>query len=143
MTTSGEVIMFSPFVVNRSDPLFVFSDAAVHVACFARHPLSEEASRWQEEAMRHGKPITRTCAACSEPILEPDDYFCTGLLARDAADPLREFNFVHLHRSHARSWDRFDEFRRRMETAQASGAWHGPRLVFSVTPAESVRWVVG
>lgn len=120
MTAESEVILLSPFMANRSNPLFVFSDAAIHVACFARHPLSEQAPRWHEEAVRHRNPTARTCAACSEPILDPDDYFGTGLLARDAADPLHEFNFVHLHRSHARDWDRFDEFRRRLDTAQAS-----------------------
>lgn len=142
MTAAGEVIMFSPFVANRSDPLFVFSDAIMHAACFARHALSEQATKWHDEALRHRKPTDRLCAACSKPILEPDDYFGTGLLTRDAASPLYEFNFVHLHQGHAGSWKRSDEFRKQMESAGASGVWQGPKLVFGTRPAEKVRWVV-
>lgn len=143
MGSAGEVVMFSSFVADQSDPLFVLSDAAVHTACFAGHPLSEEASRWHDEAARNRKASDRICAVCRKPLLDPDDYFGTGLLTRDAASPLFEFNFVHLHRSHAMSWERFDEFRRRMEEVQSSGSWQGAKLVFGASLAESVRWVVG
>jgi len=135
--------MFSPFVADSSDPLFVFSDAAVHNVCFARHPLSEQASRWHDEAVHHRKASDRICCACRKLVLDPDDYFGTGLLSRDVANPLYEFNFVHVHRSHAGKWKRFDQFRRRMEEAQASGAWRGPRLEFIAMQAETVRWVAG
>jgi hypothetical protein len=142
MTLAGEVIMFSPFVADRTDPLFVFSDAAMHAACFARHPWSEQATKWHEEAVRHSKPSDRLCAACGEAILDPDDYFGTGLLSRDAASALYEFNFVHLHQGHAGSWKRFAELRRQIESVLASGAWRGPRLVFEARPSQKVRWVV-
>lgn len=107
MAAASEIITFSPFVADRSDPLVVFSDAAVHAACFARHALAEEATKWHDEALRHGKPPL-LCAACGAPILDPDDYFGTGLVTRDASSPLYELNFVHLHKGHVRSWERFD-----------------------------------
>lgn len=141
MTASGDVLMFSPFVADRSDPLFVFSDAVVHTACFARHPLSEQATYWHDEAVRNRKAAQRICAACGKAVLDPDDYFGTGLLTRAPDNPLYDFNFVHLHRSHADTWRRFGEFRRSMEAAFASGTWQGPRLVFGTAPAETVRWV--
>lgn len=142
ITSGREAVMFSPFVANSSDPLFVFSDAAVHSVCFARHPLSEEASWWHDKAVDNRKASRRICCACEGLVLDPDDYFATGLLSRDVASPLYEFNFVHLHRRHAGSWKRFDEFRRRMEEAQASGDWRGPRLGLLSTQAETVQWVV-
>lgn len=142
MNSATDVVMFSPFVADRSDPLFVFSDATVHAACFTRHPLSEEARKWHDEAARHIGSDERVCAACGNPIVDPDDYFGTGLLTRDTASSLFEFNFVHLHRSHAGSWKHFDEFRRRIETAHASGSWKGPNIVFGKEPGASVNWNV-
>ena len=142
MAAAADLSIFAPFVADRSDPLFVFSDAAIHTACFARHALAEEATRWHDEAVRHGNPSERRCTPCGKLILDPDDYFGTGLLARDADNPLYEFNFVHIHQRHVLSWERFDQFRRLIETALASGAWGGPRLVLASTPVESVRWAI-
>jgi hypothetical protein len=143
MTARTELVMFSPLLADRADPLFIFSDATMHATCFARHPLSRQATKWQDEARRSGEPRNRICAVCGRPVLDPDDYFGTGLLTSVAANPLYEFNFVHLHRSHAGQWKRLDELRRRMEQAEASGAWQGPRLVFDATPSRAVRWVSG
>jgi hypothetical protein len=112
--------MFSPFIADRFDPLYVFSDSVVHASCLACHPLSAEAAKWHEETVLTRKVRDRICAACGCPVVDPDDYFTTGLLARAPENPLFEFNFIHLHRSHAESWWQFDEFRRRMEAAQAS-----------------------
>jgi hypothetical protein len=139
----SEAAMFSPFVADRSDPLFLFSDCVVHASCLSRHPLSVEATRWHDEAVRHRKVSDQVCSACGRPVLDPDDYFATGLLARAADNPLFEFNFLYFHRSHADSWPRFDEFRRLMEAAQAEGGqWRGPTLVFGTTPPRTLRWVV-
>lgn len=132
---ADEVIAFPPFIADRSDPLFLFSDAAMHATCFTQHRLAKEATEWHAEVRRRGLVSNSVCAACGNRILDPDDYFGTGLLARDPSNPLHEFNFVHLHRSHAGTWNRFDEFRRRMARADASGAWQGPRLVFGAKPA--------
>jgi len=142
MTAADELVSFRPFVADRCDPLYIFSDATVHAACFAQHPLSDEATRWHDVAMRYRTPADRTCVACSQLILDPDDFFGTGLLSRDPNNPLYCFNFVHLHLSHAARWEQFDEFRRRVESAQASDAWQRPRLVFGTTPIQTLRWVV-
>lgn len=140
MTKSSDIITFSSFVADRADALFVFSDAAIHRACFARHPLSQQATEWQEITMRNSGPGKRSCAVCETQILDPNDYFGTGLLSRDPTSPLHEFNFVHLHRSHADQWTRFDVFRRLLEEVDTAGVWQGPRL--TVNPSSlGIRWV--
>jgi hypothetical protein len=141
--SADEAVMFSPFVADRADPLFLFSDSVLHAPCLERHPLSAEASKWHDEAVRHRKVTDQACVACGRPVLDPDEFFAAGLLTRAPDNPLFEFNFVCLHRSHAESWPRFDEFRRRMEAAQAEGGqWRGPMLVFGAAPSRTLRWVV-
>jgi hypothetical protein len=140
--SADEAVMFSPFVSDLSDRLHIFSDSVVHASCLAHHPLSAEAAKWHDEAVHRQKVTGRVCAACGRPVLDPDDYFATGLLARAPESPLFEFNFVCLHRSHAEMWPRFDEFRRQMEEAQAEGGgWRGPTLVFGTTPPSTLRWL--
>ncbi len=39
---SDEVVATSHFIADRSDPLWPFSDAAMHATCFAEWPLREE-----------------------------------------------------------------------------------------------------
>lgn len=46
--------LFPPFVTDPRDPLFVFHDATVHEACFARHPLSKDVERATTSA--RGRP---------------------------------------------------------------------------------------
>ena len=38
MVMSESIRSFPPLTANRSDPIFVVSDAAVHEACFLRFP---------------------------------------------------------------------------------------------------------
>ena len=142
MLDASQVMTFTPFVADRADPLFTFSDAVMHMACFRRHPLSALATRWHDEASLNRLPSARRCAACGEFIVDHDDYFCTGLLASSPSHPLYELNFVHLHRRHAETWQRFAEFKKKLEDAQASGTWKGPRLEFVSTQPLCVRWVV-
>lgn len=141
MVAAADVLILSPFVANRADPLFVFSDAAIHKACFARHPLAREAQRWHDEAARQRMPNERVCAVCGIVIEDPDDYFGTGLLSRDVNSPVARYNFVHLHRSHAEKWSGLHKLREWMDAAQASGAWRGPTLLFDSPPTNAVRWI--
>jgi len=140
MMASHDVVMFAAFVANRADPLLVFSDAAMHKACFDQHPLSMEARRWHDETLQHIGPSKRICAACGTMIMDPDDYFGTGLLSHNASSPLFEYNFVHLHRSHAERWSGLSRLEEQMAAAQDSGVWQGPTLRFGSPPTETVRW---
>jgi hypothetical protein len=60
--SASEIVMFPPFVANRLEPLFVFSDAVVHADCLAGHPLAAQAMKLREEAGRSSQPRNRVCA---------------------------------------------------------------------------------
>jgi hypothetical protein len=124
---TDELGAFSAFVVNRKDPLAVFSDGVFHAACFRQHPLSEKAQhRWEETRARLGPP-NRVCIVCGRPINDPDDYFTLGHLTDDPASPVFEFNFLQAHRSHLSMWRRYGTMKPLVEEYQRSGAWDGPR----------------
>jgi hypothetical protein len=95
-----DLVSFSPFVANCRDPLYQFSDAAFHRTCFQAHPLAREATRRSEEVRAYGAPGQRRCVVCAQEIMDPDDYFGTGFLTEDATNPVFEFNYLHIHKSH-------------------------------------------
>jgi hypothetical protein len=140
MTAREEVVLFSPFVANRRDALFKFSDAPVHAACLSRDPLGDRALELHEAATLNADVRRRLCEVCERPILDPDDYLGLGLLTSDPGNALFRFNFLHLHRSHVGQWDRYQEFRRLIEAMQRSEAWDGPRLVFEEKPNADIYW---
>jgi len=44
-----DIVMFSAFISEPTDPLWLFNDAAFHRDCFAAHPFAPEADRrWHE-----------------------------------------------------------------------------------------------
>jgi hypothetical protein len=129
-----DLVSFSPFVANCRDSLYQFSDAAFHRRCFHAHPLAREATCRSKEVRAHGTPGQRRCVVCAQEIIDPDDYFGTGFLIADATNPVFEFNYLHIHRSHFGQWSRAEEFRRRIEGFLSSDAWEGPRLRFDPMP---------
>lgn len=138
INAAADAAMFSPFVSDRADPLFVFSDSVAHAVCLERHPLSADATHWHAEAVRNRTTAMKVCEVCGKSIQDPDDYFGTGLLSRSVDSPLFEYNFAHVHQSHLDQWPRYEEFRRCMEATQAEGGWQGPTLEFGA----KLRWVV-
>lgn len=136
--TAEDAVAFAPFVGNRADPLFIFSDAVVHPECLERHPLGARAREMHMETIASNCPQKRICLVCGRTIDDPDDYFGTGMLSSDPVDPLTEFNNVHLHVSHAASWPRLPELRRIIQERERTGAWQGARL--SLSEERGVRW---
>jgi hypothetical protein len=134
MDSKNDVIMFSPFVANRRDPLYFFSDIVMHRACFDRHDLAEAALQRSHEVYKSSGPGNRRCVVCGNEITDPDDYFGAGHLADDATDPLWSFNYVQLHRSHFKQWERASEFQKLAEKMIASPRWDGPHIVFDPAP---------
>lgn len=128
MRSGDRVIVFSPFVANERDPLFIFSDGVFHEECVDQHPLGSTALAVHQETVERLAPSRRLCDACGCLIVDPDDYFTTGYLTSDPADPLHAFNFVQLHRSHFSVWPRMTELRRLLEEERARGRWQGATL---------------
>ena len=51
-----ELVAFPPFEGNELDPMYFFSDAGFHAACFLTHPLKDEAAREMEAYRARPKP---------------------------------------------------------------------------------------
>lgn len=129
----GELAGFSPFVMNRADPLYVFHDAAMHLDCLKRHPLGIQA----EGEHTSGQAGRSRCRVCREPFTSHSgDVFVAGLLTSDKTSPAYAFNHVVLHRSHFQDWTEAAAFRSVMTAFTSSEGWDGPKLVFDPAP----RW---
>jgi len=129
MGAGDDVVLFSPFVANRRDPLHFFSDGAFHRACVVGHALGAEAHAWHDAARAASMPWPPHCAACGEKVAKPDDYFGTGLLACDPALAAHAFNFLHFHAQHVSGWERADELERAVAELFSSPDWEGPSWV--------------
>ena len=134
MGKADEIVIFPPFVPNLRSPIRPFSDAGVHRECLDNHPLGTAAGALLKTCLDQSGHERRRCLVCKEPILEPDDYFSTGLLVADSADPLFDFNFLQFHKSHFALWERSHEFRREVEAFQGSIRWEGARIAFDPLP---------
>jgi hypothetical protein len=95
---TDEVVMFPPFVPNKRDSLYLFSDGVFHRTCFDGHPLSGKATKYGNEARNQALPWNRVCVACNQLITDPEDYFSAGYLTNDRASPAFVFNFVQFHK---------------------------------------------
>lgn len=120
------VVAFPAFVVNRADPLYRFSDAALHARCAAGDDAVARALRALEQFAAATAPDARVCAACGSTIVDPDDYLCLGLISSDARSPLAQWNFLTIHLSCVRQWPKYDEFMNRLRESRATGGWTGP-----------------
>lgn len=119
------VVAFGHFCRNRRDPLFIFSDAAVHPACFEASPLRDQVRRRvQERKLRMGE---RTCEVCRSAVL--GDWYTTDHLTDDPADPLFRFNYLHFHRAHLPAWSELDRFRDLIREFQSSERYDGPPIL--------------
>ena len=126
--SADDAVMFSPFVSNQADPLYVFNDAVVHVACFREHPLAEAARARYEEVRERTNPKNRLCFVCGEQITNPDDYLAFGHLVDDPKHPLHSLNYAQFHRSCLGSWSALSDTIRNLETLDHSGTWKGDAL---------------
>ena len=138
ITNENELIAFGPFVANRRDPLYVFSDAVFHRACFERHSLSEKAIQRHKDVVQHGGYERLRCVVCNEIITDPDEYFYVGFLTDDPTNPLFEFNYIQFHVSHFLSWNRAADFQRLVTEFFSSDGWKGPQLKFDPLPS----WII-
>lgn len=127
---------FPPFVPNRLDPLFMFSDGVFHQSCLEDHPLGSEALAQYAELRERLAPERRICASCGKRIDDPDDYFSTARLVGDSSHPLYRFNFLQLHKRCFGSWPHTAELKRLLSALEASGAWESSSLVSEIDDYE-------
>jgi predicted nucleic acid-binding Zn ribbon protein len=117
---------FPPFVVNELDPCFLFSDGAFHEACVLKHKHGVDAIRRVEEWAANVGPGKRKCVVCKTEITDPDDYLLIEHLSDREGDPMREFNYTHLHKSCLSRWEGSSRFTDLANATLASNSWKGP-----------------
>lgn len=122
------VVGFGPFVGNELDPLYLFSDAAMHESCFYAHSLASAALARHQEVRDNSGPGNRHCIACRQSIDDPDDYLFVGYLVSDPNDPLFQYNHAKLHKHCLEDWCDRDRVRRLLNELAESGRWKGAAL---------------
>jgi hypothetical protein len=128
---------FPPFVVNELDPCFVFSDGAFHETCVRKHKHGADALRRVDEWASKVGPGKRKCVVCKTEVTDPDDYLLIEHLSDREGDPLRAFNYTHLHKSCLPKWDSRLRFIELANAMLASGSWKGPYLAWLIKEVEA------
>lgn len=108
----GDLCLFPPLIGNINDPLYLFSDAAVHATCLEKHPLGSQASHYVDKALKASAPENRNCHITGEPITNVNDCISFGLLTSNANEPLHRFNFLMIDRNSLFRWGRPASFYR-------------------------------
>jgi hypothetical protein len=116
---------FPAFILNELDPCFLFSDASFHEACVNEHPYGIDVLRRFDEWHSKVGPGKRICVVCKEEIISPDNYLLIEHLSDRESDPLRVFNYTHLHKSCIPRWKSRSRFIELANAALASGFWKG------------------
>jgi len=128
ITESVGTVAFPAFIWNEADPLWIFTDAVFHDACFQMHPLATHAMNRYEELSERSGPGNRECVVCRTEVTDPDDYLFTGHFTDDPDRPLHAFNYLSLHRSCIPLWSEREELGRLIRELRDSGRWKGPWL---------------
>lgn len=139
LETGQELVLFSPFVWNELDPLWKFSDAAMHETCFRSDALSQKAQERCDELWRHTPPHNYTCVVCGQAITQFDEYFSLGHLTENPADPLFAYNYTQAHRSHLPQWSELSHVLELLAALKASGTWRGRALDHWISELEEAR----
>jgi hypothetical protein len=128
LVIDDDIVAFPPFVSNRIDPLYRFSDAAFHARCFHANPLSEDAERRRAELASMTERARRLCVVCGVRIEKPDEYLALGHLGERGEGPLERFNYLQFHRQHLPQWPDLGELIGMLEEAKRDGRWDGPAI---------------
>jgi hypothetical protein len=93
-----EKICFSPFVINKVDPLWMFSDGVFHAKCIQNHPLGIKALRL------HDIFQAKISALHGEMNRTGLPQFNAGLIVSDEHDPLYKYNFIQINLGKVVDW---------------------------------------
>jgi hypothetical protein len=129
---------FPPFVMNELDPCFHFSDGAFHEACVRAHKHGADVLRRVDEWASRVGPGKRKCTVCKTEVTDPDDYLLIEHLSDREGDPLRTFNYTHLHKSCIPRWESRWHFLEPAWAVLVSGSWKGPYLARLIKEVEAV-----
>ena len=101
---------FYPFIQNKKDPFFIFSDASFHLECLQQHPLGLTAISFGEQLIFETRPVNRRCKIDNEIISDYKDYIFFDLLSSNKEDDIYRFNFTTLNRNNLDKWKDRDQF---------------------------------
>ncbi len=119
-----EVVAFPAFIGNRNDPMYPFSDAAVHSNCLASHPFAEDVSR--RLAASKGPHAAKDCFICKRQITDPDDWYTLPTLWNVTDDVLKTVSGAQFHTSCIRTWARREEIGNRLVMLYGNEKWDWP-----------------
>ncbi|MCF6403784.1 hypothetical protein L3C95_12910 [Chitinophaga filiformis] len=128
LDNSKEITGAPPLTSNIKDPLFIFSDAGMHVSCLDAHPLKENLLYQIQQGDRVRGAANARCIVDGELITHPDDMLGFGMLTSDLGEPLAAFNFIILNRNNKYKWDKRNAFISLAEEFIRSRKWesYGP-----------------
>ncbi|UPK69138.1 hypothetical protein [Chitinophaga filiformis] len=123
-----EITAAPPLTSNTKDPLFVFSDAGMHVACLDGHPLKDSLFYQIEQLDNVTGGAKARCIVDGNLITHPGDMLALGMLTSDLNEPLAAFNFIILNRNNRYRWNRREEFISLAEEFILNAKWepYGP-----------------
>lgn len=116
------IVAFGHFIGNRLDPLYPFTDAAVHADCLERDPRHDAALACQEALLRR----ECVCHACKQVIAGERIY--TGFVVGLPNHPLWRYNFLSFHPEHFDGWADRSTFEQLLRAYEESDAYEGPPL---------------
>lgn len=128
LNSVDEITAAPPLTSNTKDPLFVFSDAGMHIACLDGHPLKDSLF-YQIEQLDNVTGATKPrCIVDGNLITHPRDMLALGMLTSDPNEPLAAFNFIILNTNNKYKWDKREEFISLAEEFIRNGKWepYGP-----------------
>lgn len=132
MESVEEIHGFPPFVYNKKDPLYLFSDGVFHKDCLENHPLGLVVLRRVQLHIDNNKPTSRVCRITGEQITDPDDYFSLGYLTDNLDNELSKWNYAHFKKSSLEGWSEIQALIGSLGTLRDSGEWE----------ISSINWII-
>lgn len=114
-----------PLISNELDPLFVFSDSAVHEDCLDNNPLKNNLLWCLEKYHKTASIKGAICEVDGKAISDPRHVIFFGLLTSIKEEPLFKFNFRVVSKLNLKEWSWRDSFLRVAKEFLDSGKWQG------------------
>lgn len=91
---SKEYILVPPIISNIKDPLFMFSDAGIHIDCIDENGFGSKLLQHIDLYNKHFPPSELKCFVDGKKIDHPEDLLFFGLLSSDETEDLYRFNYL-------------------------------------------------